>query len=324
MQDKHVDIIYVATPHSHHYQHTRLALDAGKHVLVEKPITVSAAQARILYCLAREKALFLMEAVWTRFFPLTRSLQSFIEDGRLGTVKRVYADLSFWNDVEAEFGTAHRMVNMDLAGGALLDLGVYSLTWVFLTLYGLQSSAKGEKRRPKVAAALSRYDKTGCDEMTTVVLDFAGAHVGRANEGGNGDAHAIALTSIRVSNDPNDEHPSADPVRIQGTRGDITVSAPSYRPTSYTLVPAKNANRGKVADFEFERKDFEIPAGHGMFWEADECARCIRDGKLESETMGWEESVAVMEVMDEVRRQGGLEYPEAIESTEYPLDGFGL
>jgi predicted dehydrogenase len=329
VQDPDVDIIYVATPHSHHYQHTRLALESGKHVLVEKPITVNVSQAQVLCTLAEEKNLFLMEAVWTRFFPLTRSIQDFIRSGRLGTVKRVYADLSFWNDVETEFGTEHRMVNMQLAGGALLDLGIYSLTWVFLILYHLQQYSKEGKMTlpPGVNAALSKYGGTGCDEMTSIVLDFPGAHVGSVSSDakeGNGDAHAIALTNIRVSNSPNDAHPSVDPIRIQGTLADITVSAPSYRPTSYTLIPAQNPNRGKLADFEFETKQFDIPAGHGMFWEADECARCIRDGKLESDIMSWEESLGVMKVMDEVRLQGGLDYPENIESCEYPLDGFSL
>lgn len=321
--DANVDIIYVATPHSHHYQHTRLALEAGKHVLVEKPITVNAEQARILFALAKEKGLFLMEAVWTRFFPLTRSIQDLVASGRLGEIKRVYADLSFWNNVETEFGTQHRMVNMDLAGGALLDLGIYSLTWVFLILYHLQSD---KKTAPEVKGAMSLYAATGCDEMTSIVLNFPGAGVGKTEGGeGNGDAHAIALTNIRVSHEPNTNHPSADPVRIQGTLGDITVAAPSYRPLSYTLIPAQNANRGKLADFKYETKTFEIPGnGHGMFWEADECARCIRDGRLESDVMGWEESEVVMRVMDEVRRQGGLKYPEAIESTEYPLEGFGM
>ena len=326
MNDTNIDIIYIATPHSHHYQHTRLALEAGKHVLVEKPITVNAEQARLLFGLAREKGLFLMEAVWTRFFPITVAIQDFISSGRLGTVKRVYADLSFWNDVEKEFGTQHRMVNMDLAGGALLDLGIYSLTWVFLVLYHLQ---KEEKSRPQVKGAISKYARTGCDEMTTIVLDFPDAGVGQrsemADKEGNGDAHAIALTNIRVSHEPNASHPSADPVRIQGTLGDITVSAACYRPLSYTLIPAQNAGRGKLADFEFQNVEHEIPGGgHGMFWEADECARCIRDGKLESGIMGWEETEAVMEVMDEVRRQGGMKYPDAIESCQYPLEGFGL
>lgn len=323
MNAPNVDIIYVATPHSHHYQHARLALEAGKHVLVEKPITVNAAQARVLYDLARSKNLFLMEAVWTRFFPLTRSVQEFISSGRLGTVKRVYADLSFWNDVEAEFGTEHRMINPELAGGALLDLGVYSLTWVFLILYHLQNGEK--KTPPRVQSSMSAYKPTGADEMTTMILDFPSAHVGTSpNESkDNGDAHALALTALRVSYRPNPSLPDHS-VRIQGTLGDILISGISPRPTSYTLVPAQNEKRGQPADFEIETKEFEIPGGHGMFWEADECARCVRDGKLESEIMGWEESLSVMEVMDEVRRQGGLAYGPGLESCDYPLEEFGV
>jgi predicted dehydrogenase len=121
VQDADVDIVYVATPHSHHYQNARLCLEAGKHVLIEKPITVNAEQAQILIDIAKEKKLFLMEAVWTRFFPIAQEIRDFVASGKLGRVIRVFADLSFWNDVEKEFGTGHRMVNLDLAGGALLD-----------------------------------------------------------------------------------------------------------------------------------------------------------------------------------------------------------
>ncbi|KAF9701833.1 hypothetical protein EKO04_000193 [Ascochyta lentis] len=325
VNDANVDIIYIATPHSHHYQHTRLALEAAKHVLVEKPITVNAEQARILFALAEEKKLFLMEAVWTRFFPLTREIQGIISSGRLGEIKRVYADLSFWNDVEQEFGKEHRMVNLDLAGGALLDLGIYSLTWVFIVLYHLQATQK--RKTPIVKSAMSLYRETGCDEMTSIILNFPDARIGTTTEGdaGNGDAHAIALTGIRVGHNPNPSHPSPPPVRIQGTHADVEIAAPSYRPLSYTLTPAQTATRGKLADFSYGCKTFEIPGqGHGMFWEADECARCVRDGRLESEVLGWEESGAVMQVMDEVRRQGGLRYPDVVESVGYPLEGFGV
>jgi predicted dehydrogenase len=71
--------------------------------------------------MARKKKLFLMEAVWTRFFPIAKEIRESVKSGKLGQIKRVFADLSFWNDVEKEFGTEHRMVNLDLAGGALLD-----------------------------------------------------------------------------------------------------------------------------------------------------------------------------------------------------------
>jgi predicted dehydrogenase len=312
VEDADVDIVYIATPHSHHYQHARLALSAGKHVLVEKSITVNAEQCQELRRLAQEKKRFMMEAVWTRFFPLSREVISFLESGRLGSITRVSADFSFWNDVAAEFGTEHRMVNPELAGGALLDLGIYSLTWVFMALYHAQPKEKREE--PVVSAAVSKYE-TGVDETTTVLLHFPASG-----------AHGVAGTSIRVATTPNAEHPAGDAIRIQGTLGDLTVDfAP--KPRFYTLTPAANDKRGKPADFEYQVVDKfkEIPGGgHGMFWEADECARCIRDGKMESEVCGLEESEALMRVMDQVRKQGGVVYPARIESLEYPLEGFGM
>jgi predicted dehydrogenase len=314
VDDANVDIVYIATPHSHHYQHAHLVLSAGKHALIEKPITVNAAQCHELRKLAREKGKFIMEAVWTRFFPLSQSVCSFLSSGRLGDVKRVYADFAFWHDIAAEFGAEHRMVNPELAGGALLDLGIYSLTWVFMALYHAQPEDKREE--PVVSAAVSRCD-TGVDETTTVLLHFRGSG-----------AQGVAGTSIVVATTPNAELPNlgGDAVRIQGTRGDLTVNyAP--RPRTYTLIPAANEKRRRLADFEYEVVDEfeEIPGGgHGMFWEADECARCIRDGKLESEVCGLEETEVIMRVMDQVRRLGGVVYPERIESTEVGLEGFGV
>ena len=119
--DPNVDVIYVATPHSHHYQNVMLCLEHDKHVLCEKSFTVNAPQTEKLVQVAKEKGLFLMEAVWTRHFPLSVQIRSAIEKGEIGPVYRAFADLSLAKDVEGEFGTKHRMVNMDLAGGALLD-----------------------------------------------------------------------------------------------------------------------------------------------------------------------------------------------------------
>jgi len=256
----------------------------------------------------------MMEAVWTRFFPLSREVCSIIKEGKLGDIKRVFADFSFWNDVNKEFGSQHRMVNPDLAGGALLDLGIYSLTWVVMALWHCQPEEK--RQEPVVSSAVSKY-ATGVDETTTVLCHFLGSG-----------AQGVAGTSIVVATTPNAEHPSpgGDAVRIQGTLGDLTIDyAP--KPRTYTLTPAANEKRGKLADFEYEVVDKykSIPGrGHGMFWEADECARCIRDGKMESEVMGLEETEVVMRVMDQVRRQGGVVYPGVIESTEAGLEGFGV
>ncbi|EED15049.1 dimeric dihydrodiol dehydrogenase, putative [Talaromyces stipitatus ATCC 10500] len=303
VNDPNVDVIYIATPHSHHYQNARLALEAGKHVLCEKAFTVNAAQAKILVDIARKKNLFLMEAVWTRFFPLSVQVRDIIrKGGEIGEVVRVLADLSIAN--ADGFDVSSRMVNLDLAGGALLDLGIYSLTWVFQTLY--HTLPPSQRKPPStIQSSMTKYPATGADEDTTILLTFpttTPADDRRAS-------HGIATTAFAVHS-----HPRGTPsIRIQGTKGEIQIFGPAFRPVKYRVVPVDE--KKEIREWECEFPD----GGHGMYWEADEVARCLRDGKLESERMPWEESIVIMEVMDEVRRQNGLVYPEKIESVEYPV-----
>lgn len=124
--DPNVDVVYIATPHSHHYQNAMLALEAGKHVLCEKAFTVNVEQAKILCETARKKNLFLMEAVWTRYFPLSIQVRELIQQGAIGEVFRVIADTSFGYDPEETWALESRMVNLDLAGGCLLDCKCFS------------------------------------------------------------------------------------------------------------------------------------------------------------------------------------------------------
>jgi predicted dehydrogenase len=121
VNDAGVQVIYIATPHSHHFQHAMLALEAGKHVLCEKAFTVNAAQAKILCETAMKKGLFLMEAVWTRYFPLSIEVRRLVQTGAIGEVLRVISDLSIGDEPETTWNADHRMINKDLAGGALLD-----------------------------------------------------------------------------------------------------------------------------------------------------------------------------------------------------------
>lgn len=304
-------MIYVATPHSHHYQNVMLCLSAGKPVLCEKAFTVNADQARILYQTARDKNLFLMEAVWTRYFPLSVAVRKHITSGEIGEVLRVNADLSMGYPPEEFFSVSHRMVNKDLAGGCLLDIGIYSLTWVFQTLYHTLPPAQ---RQPPIVkgVVMTPEPRTGADEMTTVLLEFP-----KSSPTGKTTAHAIATTALRLDYNPDNLHSAGPAIRIQGTKGEIQVYGPAYRPSRYKIVPRRNREEGEAGGAQ--EYELDIP-GHGMFWEADEAARCWRDKRLESEGLGWEESTVIMQVMDEVRRQGGLTYPAEIESTEYPID----
>lgn len=274
-----------------------LCLNAGKNVLCEKAFTVNAPQARALVELARKKGLFLMEAVWTRYFPLSVYVRGLITEGVLGNVTRAFADVSFSADPEETFkdGT-HRMVNLDLAGGPLLDLGVYSLNWVMQTLYLTQE--EGKRQRPKVLSSVKRYEGTGCDEMCTMLLTFP------RKEGG--DAHGVATTSIRAASAPGGNR-EAPAVRVQGDKGEVQVFPNVGRPTRTRLVlkdgtvedkewPQPGPGKGSGWKNGFNDGWNSEGEGHGMFWEADDAARALVAGKKEGSALGWEESVLIMEV----------------------------
>lgn len=192
---------------------------------------------------------------------------------------------------------SHRLVNKDLAGGALLDLGVYTLHWVFQALYHQQPDS-GERESPRVFASVIQY-KTGVDAMTSVICKFPE----RKSVG-------IATASMLVGTDP-DGSKSASAVRIQGSRGEIQVSHPAYRPTQFKVIKEGRGGKIDVVDCAIP-EDPKRNWGRGFFWEADECARCIRDGQTESKVLPWSESLAVMETMESALRQGRVEYPELI------------
>ncbi|RAL01221.1 Gfo/Idh/MocA family protein [Aspergillus ibericus CBS 121593] len=284
LADPEVEIVYIASPHSHHFPHARQALSANKHVLLEKAFTVNGAQAQILVDLAKERGLFLMEALWTRFFPLTRHVQQLVRDGKIGTVQRVVAERNLGRNVERLYGTSHRLVNPDLAGGALLDLAVYPLTWVRLFL-----PSEGDSR---VTSAVIPYEATGVDETVTVVITSPATKT-----------QGIATASLRLTADP-----SEPGVRILGTQGQIQVFGPAARPDWIRVVTYGSAKAPETINFP-------IPVGHGLFWEADEGAKCIRAGRLESATMPLGDTTWMMNVLDQVRQQHGLRYPEELEST---------
>lgn len=265
-----------------------------------------------------------MEALWTRYFPLSIYVRETITSKRIGDVYRVFADLSLSLIPEHTFGDdQHRMVNPDLAGGALLDLGIYSLTWCFLTLYHTQPV---ETRKPPTVVSAVKSYRTGVDVMTTMVLTFP-----RSVEDG-GDAHAIATASMIVATDPDSEGTAGPSVRVQGEEGELQVFGPAARPTKTRLILRDGTveektwpqpGPGKGSQWYNGFADMMVNPegeGHGMFWEADEAALALVEGRKEGRFEGLDESVLIMQTMDEVRRLGGIRYPEAIESTEYPIE----
>ncbi|KAM0545793.1 hypothetical protein ACHAPJ_011217 [Fusarium lateritium] len=295
--DPDIDIIHIGTPHSHHFQNAMLAIQAGKNVLCEKALTVTPAQAKVLYAAAKEKNVFLMEAVWTRYFPISIQVRELIQSGAIGTVYRTFArDLP---DGKLDIDDSHRLISPDLAGGSLLDLGIYSLTWVFQTLYHVQPEA--EKEPPVVIAAVEKYH-TGTDESATVTCQFP-----------KHKSMGIATSSFRIATECDGSYSAGPPVRIQGSKGEIHLTnAPCFRPTDFKIIRTDGTSETVQSLVPGDPK--RGGWGHGMFWEADEAARCLRDGKKESTGLPWSESILIMETMDKVLQQGGVVYPESITS----------
>lgn len=155
--DEDVDVVYVATPHSAHREATALALEAGKHVLCEKAFTINEREARELVKLARDRGLFLMEAMWTYCNPVIRRMTELVRDGAIGEIRTVQADFGFAGD----FGAEHRLRDPALGGGALLDLGVYPVSFAHLLL--------GEPDRVQADALLS---PEGVDLNTGMLLSW--------------------------------------------------------------------------------------------------------------------------------------------------------
>ncbi len=153
-----IDIVYVATPHHAHFAAAKLLLESGKAVLCEKPMTVNAAQARELADLARSKRMFLMEAMWTRFLPVYQKVREWLRSGRIGKPRIVTSGFC----VRGVQDPSKRWLNPDLAGGGLLDLGVYNLA-ISQFVFG---------KKPERIHSIATLASTGVDEMLSVSLGY--------------------------------------------------------------------------------------------------------------------------------------------------------
>lgn len=158
VNDSEIDVIYVATPHTFHKEHSIMALESGKAVLCEKPFALNFEQAQEMVECARENRVFLMEAMWTRFLPVIKKVREWIKDGKIGKVRVLYADFGFRNEVDPE----SRLFDPELGGGSLLDVGIYTVS--------LASMIFGQP--PQRIQALSDMGKTGVDEQTGILLGY--------------------------------------------------------------------------------------------------------------------------------------------------------
>jgi predicted dehydrogenase len=159
VEDPDVDVVYVASPHALHLEHSRLALLAGKHLLCEKPLTLNTAEAEAMVSLAGEQDRFLMEAMWMACHPVVRAVRDGLAEGRFGRPRQLHADLGFVVDRPP----GHRLVEPELGAGALLDMGVYPLTLADLLL--------GPAEQLQAVAGLS---ESGFDVDVAIAGRYAG------------------------------------------------------------------------------------------------------------------------------------------------------
>ncbi|KAF2661796.1 NAD(P)-binding protein [Lophiostoma macrostomum CBS 122681] len=275
-----VDIVYIGTPHGFHKQNCLAAISAGKHVLCEKAFTLNARDAKEVFAAAKEKGVFVMEALWTRFFPLVQELQHLIHEEKvIGNVHRVFADLGLDQDL-ASLGPESRLKNPALGAGTLLDVCIYSLTWGLLSL----DRNIGEAAEQPVIKAVQTLSDT-IDVASTVVLFYPST------------GRQAICTSTAMFRTPDVF------CRIEGSEGHITVEGVSAScPSAFTVY-----SKGQSLS---EGKRFTTPnPGFGLFWEADAVAEDIAAGKKENTIMPWAETVRVLEILDEARRQGGARFP---------------
>ena len=260
-----VDAIYIATPHPMHADNALLAMKAGKPVLVEKAFTINAREAKFLVEYSQKNRIPLMEAMWTRFLPHIQEIKKIISAGTLGEIQTVIADHGQY----IPYSRAPRLWEPELGGGALLDLGIYSIT--------IADIALGSPRDAHAHATLT--DK-GVDLQTSMGFHYS-----------NG-AHALLTCTMAAR--------TAITAVISGDKARIEIDGSFYAPTTFRVI----TRDGDVSEFENSYH------GLGLREEAAEFARIVRAGEIESPLMPHSKSIEIMELMDHIRGEIGVKYPQ--------------
>lgn len=263
LRDQEVQLVYVASPHSHHYEHIKLCLEHGKHVLCEKAFTVNEAQAREVFELAKEKNLLLTEAMWVRYMPMAKTLQEMLTSGIIGEISTVTANLYYLID------GVERIQSPELAGGALLDVGVYTLTFASVVM--------GDQIRQIQAAAVKT--ERGVDAQTSITILYEDGRM------------AVLCSGIMSISDRKGI--------IYGSKGYIIVE----NINNFEEIKVYNLDR------ELVETRLCPPQISGYEYQIMACVDAIRNEQTECPQMSHAQSTEIMRQMDEVRRQLGIVYP---------------
>ncbi len=273
--DPDIDVIYVGTPHPYHLPNTLMCLDAGKHVLCEKPFALNYGEAKQMVDLAREKRLFLMEAMWTRFQPIAVKVRELLQEGAIGEVRMFQASFGF----RAPDDVKHRAVNLELGGGALLDVGIYPLSYAYMVM-----------GKPVSIMSKAHIGPTGADEENAIILSHEGGKLSVLNSG--------VRTQTEIS------------AIIYGSTGYIKIRPPFF------MAEQLEIHRDNF--FDQRRRDDPRPGVelitlphkvNGYEYQAMAVHDAIRNGKTESDVISLDESLEIMQAMDDMRAEWGLKYP---------------
>lgn len=263
VRDKKVDLIYIATPHSEHYENAKLCILNGKPVLCEKAFTANAVQAENLIALAREKEVFIAEAIWTRYMPMLTTIQEVLGSGIIGELKTLTANLGY------VINAVPRLQEPALAGGALLDVGVYTLNFASM-IFGNNIS--------KIVSACT-YTQSGVDEQNSITIHYM-------------DGKTAVLNSSMVSL-------SDRKGVIYGTKGFAVVD----NINNFEAITVYDEKYRQVASYKRPKQI------SGYEYEVEACFRALEAKELECVQMPHSETIRMMKIMDSLREQWGIVYP---------------
>jgi predicted dehydrogenase len=270
LSDAEVDVVYISSPHSEHRREALAAVEAGKHVLVEKPFGLSAAEAQDVFDAAEKAGVFVMEALWSRFLPAHVRLRELVAEGVIGEVRTVEASFGF----PMPFKPEHRLLNPELGGGALLDLGIYPVNTA-VQLLG----------PPAEVTAVATIGEMGVDVNTAIAMRFAGGAIATAS---------CSLTTVMAST-----------ARVIGTDGWIDVPHSQHCPESLTVRSLEDLLGRKPGEV------IELPVGgDGLRYQVHEVHACLREGRQQSSVMSWQHTLDLMTVLDRARVAIGLDYDQ--------------
>jgi len=265
-KDPDVDVIYIGTPHTEHRENASVCMKYGKAVLCEKPFTLNYQDSQYLVDIAKEQNVFLMEAMWTKFLPATKVVKQWLKNGLIGKVKFFKVNFGF----EKEFDIENRWFNPNLAGGALLDVGIYPITYVIHMM----------DRLPDKVVSSAHLGKSNVDEMNVITFQYK-------EEGVLAELSSAVAAEI-----------GKDAV-IVGDKGTIVV------PNFWMAESAECYDtEGKLVEsFSTEYN------ANGYVFEAEEVNQCLREGKKESAALPLQDTLDIMKLMDSLRKEWGLVYP---------------